>query len=59
VEMVWFLAYLAQFGALVAGMAMVVALVAATVYELVRNRVRLDRVSGFASMQKAVTGSAS
>jgi hypothetical protein len=57
--MAWFLAYLAQFGVLVTGVALVVALVAATVYELVQNKVRISRVSGFASMQDAVTGSAS
>jgi hypothetical protein len=57
--MIWFVAYLVQYGALVAGVALVGALVASTVYEVIRNKVRMNRASGFASMQEAVIGGAS
>ena len=58
-ETVWFLAFLAQYGALVAGVALVGALVASTVYELLRNKVRQSSVFGSASVQKPVESAAS
>ena len=57
-ETIWFLAFLVQYGALVAGGALVVALVASTVYEIARNKVCKGGVFGFTSVQKPVQGSA-
>jgi hypothetical protein len=57
-ETIWFLAFLVQYGALVAGGALVGALVASTVYELVRNKMCEGSVFGSASVQKPVKGSA-
>jgi hypothetical protein len=58
-EMIWFVAFLVQYGALVAGVALVGALVASVVYELVRNKVCEGGVFGSASVQQTVEGSAS
>ncbi len=58
-ETIWFLAFLVQFCALVAGVVFVGALVVSAMYELVRNKVRESGVFGSVSVQKPVTGSAS
>jgi len=58
-ETIWFLAFLVQYGALVAGVALVGALVASTVYELVRNKLSQGDVFGSAPVQKPVESSAS
>jgi len=58
-ETIWFLAFLVQYGALVAGVALVGALVASTVYELLRNKLHQGGVYGSASVQKPVQSSAS
>jgi len=53
---IWFLAFLVQYGALVAALVSVTAIVASTVYELVRNRLRAGAAPSSAPVQQAVEG---
>jgi hypothetical protein len=54
----WFLAFLVQYGALVAGVVSVGAIVVSTVYEVVRNKVRASGMPGSAPVQQPVEGRA-
>ena len=58
-ETMWFVAFLIQYGALVAGFLFVGALVVSAVYELVKNKVSESIVFGSTSVQKPAEGSAS
>ena len=49
-ETIWYLAFLVQYGALIAGIALVGALILTTVYELVQGKMHKDGVSGFAAV---------
>lgn len=53
-ETIWVLAYIVQYGALVAAVGSVGALVLATVNELVRNKATKSGVLGSVRMQKPV-----
>ena len=52
-EMIWNLAFLAQYGALVVAFGMAGALVVSAVYEIVQNKMFEGRVVGSASVQNA------
>jgi hypothetical protein len=51
---IWFLAFLVQYGALVAAVVSVGAIVASTVHELVRNRVPESGALGSTPVRKPV-----
>jgi hypothetical protein len=50
---IWFLAFLVQYGALVAGVVSVVAIAFSTISELVRNKVRETGALGSTSVKPA------